>query len=80
MNEPLLKAYEVAERLGMSPRWVLEKWEAFDRGEPDGLPGFRLGPRPPAPVRFRWSEVEAWLRRQRGEAVEVEPARQLRLT
>lgn len=53
MNEPFLTAQEVATRLGMSPRWVLEQWE---KGR---LPGRRLGPRPPARVRFLWSEVEA---------------------
>lgn len=63
MTEPLLKAREVAELLGVSADWVLDKWQA---GE---LPGFRLGDRPPAPVRFRLSEVEAWLEaRRRGPA------------
>jgi hypothetical protein len=38
----------------MSTDWVLDKWEA---GE---LPGFRLG-KVGGPVRFRWSEIEAWL-------------------
>lgn len=81
MSEPLLKAHEVADRLGMSTKWVLEKWEAYARGDPDGLPGFRLGPRAPAPVRFRWSEIEAWLRSRRrrnghdGDLAPVTPIR-----
>ncbi len=66
MTEPLLRAREVAERLGMSSDWVLDRWEA---GE---LPGFRLGSRA---VRFRWSEVEEWLEaRRQGPSVE-RPAR-----
>lgn len=75
MNEPYLTAREIAELLGVTPKWVLEKWEAFDRGDPNGLPGFRLGP-PPAPgrrggpVRFRQSEVEAWLRDQQRDSLQ----------
>ncbi len=57
LDEPLITAREVAERLGMSNAWVLDRWEA---GE---LPGFRLGSRA---VRFRWSELEAWLESRRG--------------
>lgn len=51
----LLTARDVAQRLGMSPAWVLDRWEA---GE---LPGFRIGGRKGGPVRFRWLEVEAVL-------------------
>lgn len=52
MTERLLRAREVAELLGMSTAWVLDKWEAHE------LPGFRLSSRA---VRFRESEVLAWL-------------------
>ena len=55
MIEPLVTAGEVAETLGFSKDWVLDKWEA---GE---LPGFRIGARKGSPVRFRLSEIEAWL-------------------
>ncbi len=55
MREPLLTAREVAELLGLSPATVLDR---FQRGE---LPGFRLGGHVGDPVRFRWSELEAWL-------------------
>jgi excisionase family DNA binding protein len=61
VSERLLRAWEVAERLGMSTAWVLDKWEA---GE---LPGVRLGRRPGAPVRFYWSQIEAWLERNSRE-------------
>ncbi len=57
--ERLLTARELAEVLGLSPDTVLDRWE---RGE---LPGFRLGARAGAPVRFRWSEVDAWLEQGR---------------
>ena len=64
MSEPLLTARELAERLGMSTDWVLDKWEAEE------LPGFRLGGGERGPVRFRWSEVEAVLETwRRGPAV-----------
>src|SRR4051794_40338241 len=51
-RDPLLTAREVAERLGATPRWVLDRWAAGD------LPGFRLTARM---VRFRASEIDAWL-------------------
>ena len=57
--EPLITAREVADRLGMSVDWVLKKWQA---GE---LPGYRLNGRNARPVRFRWSEILAWLDGQR---------------
>jgi excisionase family DNA binding protein len=56
-DDRLLTAREVADYLGMSAGWVLDKWEA---GE---LPGFRLSGRA---VRFRRSEIEAWLKERRG--------------
>jgi excisionase family DNA binding protein len=54
--EPLATAREVAAILGVSPSTVLD-W--FEAGK---LPGFKLGGRA---VRFRPSEIEAWLEAQR---------------
>ena len=53
--ERLLTARELADVLSLSPSTVLDRFEAGT------LPGFRLGGRVGSPVRFRWSEVEAWL-------------------
>lgn len=53
--ERLLTARELAELLGMSADWILDRWQA---GE---LPGFRLGGVKGGPVRFRVSEIEARL-------------------
>jgi excisionase family DNA binding protein len=55
VTERLLTARQLAEILGLSPATVLDRFEAGT------LPGFRLGGRVGSPVRFRWSEVEAWL-------------------
>jgi predicted DNA-binding transcriptional regulator AlpA len=55
----LLTARELAAHLGMSAGWVLDEWEA------GRLPGFKLGDGRAAPVRFRLSEVEAWLEGKR---------------
>jgi excisionase family DNA binding protein len=56
VTERLLTARELGELLGLSTGTVLDR---FERGD---LPGFRLyGGKVGAPVRFRWSEVEAWL-------------------
>ena len=55
MIEPLLTARELAELLGLSPSTVLDWFEA------GRLPGFKLG----RAVRFRESEVEAWLEARR---------------
>ena len=52
MTEPLLTARQVAELLGFKAGTVLDQ---FERGE---LPGFKL---PNGAVRFRASELEAWL-------------------
>ena len=57
-DDRLLTTREVAEYLGVSSESVLRRWRA---GE---LPGFRLAPNL---LRFRASEVEAWLERQRGD-------------
>ena len=67
MIEPLLNAAEVAEVLGVSSASVLDWWQ---QGR---LPGFRLGGstdrrgRPCGPVRFRESEIAAWIEAQRVE-------------
>ena len=64
MPDGLLNARELAKYLGMSPGWVLDEWEA------GRLPGFKLGDGRAAPVRFRPSEVEAWLEtRRRGPEI-----------
>jgi excisionase family DNA binding protein len=55
VSERLLTAREVAELLGLSMETVLKRFEKGD------LPGFRLYGRKGAPVRFRWSELEAAL-------------------
>jgi excisionase family DNA binding protein len=55
VTEPLLTAAAVAERIAFSPATVV------DWAEAGKLPGFRIGGR----LRFRWSEVEAWLEGQR---------------
>lgn len=54
----LLHAWEVAELLGRSPRWVLDEAAA------GRLPSFKVG----HAVRFSADEVDAWLEeRRRGE-------------
>jgi excisionase family DNA binding protein len=70
VTERLLTARELAELLGVSAHTVLDHFE-------DGsLPGFRLFGghdklgRPTGPVRFRESEIAAWIEEQR---VEVKP-------
>ena len=64
MPDGLLTARELGAHLGMSTSWVLDEWEA------GRLPGFKLGDGRASPVRFRLSEVEAWLEeRRRGPAV-----------
>lgn len=56
-GEPLLRAWQVADLLGQTTRWVLDQAAA---GE---LPSFKVG----KSVRFRASEVEVWLdARRRG--------------
>jgi excisionase family DNA binding protein len=60
----LLTARELAAHLGMSAGWVLDEFEA------GRLPGFKLGDSRASPVRFRPSEVEAWLEtRRRGPEI-----------
>jgi Helix-turn-helix domain len=71
--EPLLTAVQVAELLGLTAGTVLDR---FERGD---LPGFRLyGGRVGAPVRFRWSEVEAMLERGRCGPSSIRPAEVVR--
>jgi predicted DNA-binding transcriptional regulator AlpA len=62
LSETLLNARQVAERLGLSPSTVLDRFESGD------LPGFKLYGRRGGPVRFRWSEIEAALERWRSGA------------
>ena len=52
MTDRLLAAREVAERIGLSTETVLRRWRA---GE---IPGFRISSNV---LRFRESEVDAWL-------------------
>ena len=59
MTEKLLTAAEVAELTGLNVPWILRK---FENGQ---VPGFKLGDGRQAPVRFRLSEIEAWLDAQR---------------
>ena len=68
MNESLLTARQLAERLGMSMSWVLDQWEA------GALPGYKLG----RAVRFRGSEVEMWLQSYR-RGPEPPPSQRLAL-
>jgi excisionase family DNA binding protein len=56
LTERLLTAREVGDVLGFSSATIVD-W--FEAGK---LPGFRIGGR----LRFRLSEVEAWLEAQRG--------------
>ena len=55
----LLTAAEAAEFLSVKPGTVLDWFEA------GRIPGFRLTGRVGAPVRFRRSELEAWLEQGR---------------
>lgn len=67
-DDRLLTARELADYLGLSNATVLD-W--FEAGK---LPGFRLGAKVGAPVRFRRSEVEAWLEEGRcGPALDRRP-------
>jgi excisionase family DNA binding protein len=56
VTDRLLTTREVAAFLGVSPETVLRRWRA---GE---LPGYRLASNV---LRFRESEIEAWLEDQR---------------
>ena len=64
MSEPLLTARQVAELLGFAPATIVDWYEAGK------LPGFKVGGR----LRFRESEVLAWLETKRaGAGGEVAP-------
>jgi excisionase family DNA binding protein len=58
VSERLLTTREVAAFLGVSPETVLRRWR---RGE---IPGYRLASNV---LRFRESELEAWLEGTRSE-------------
>jgi hypothetical protein len=59
--ERWLKAYEVAERVGRTPRWVMDQAKLHARtGGQEGIPGIRVG----KSWVFDWDEVERVLRRQ----------------
>ena len=55
--ERLLSSRELADLLGLTNRQVIRLWSEA------GLPGYRLGER--GIVRYRASEVEAWLQERR---------------
>jgi excisionase family DNA binding protein len=55
VTEPLLNARELGELLGLSTATILD-WHEANR-----IPSLKLGPGVGGPVRFRASEVEAWL-------------------
>lgn len=64
--ERVMTAREVYEAFGFnSPAWVLRNARPILNGRPvaDPIPSFRLSGTF-GPVRFRESEVEAWLRRR----------------
>jgi len=58
-REPLIDADEAAELLGVSRWWV---YEAVKAGS---IPFYRLGTGPRGVLRFRRSELEAWLAARR---------------
>jgi predicted DNA-binding transcriptional regulator AlpA len=63
-SDPLLTARDVAGLLGLSIASVLRRWRA---GE---LPGFRLSSNV---LRFRRSDIDAWLNAHRVEAAGAAP-------
>ena len=65
VSERLLTTREVAEFLSLSPETILRRWRA---GE---IPGYRLASNV---LRFRESELEAWLQAQRSERALVSVA------
>jgi excisionase family DNA binding protein len=69
VTEPLITAREAATILSVAPGTVLDWWEA------GRLPGFRLGGHKGGPVRFRPSELEAWLEQCRRGPLAHEDAR-----
>jgi excisionase family DNA binding protein len=69
MSEALLTTREVAEILGLSSEAVLRHWRA---GE---LPGFRLSTKV---LRFRESEVLAWLESRRHGRLSIDVTQAVR--
>jgi excisionase family DNA binding protein len=59
VSDRFLTARELADQLGFAPGTIVDWYEARK------IPGFRVGGR----LRFRSSEVEAWLEEHRGGAV-----------
>jgi excisionase family DNA binding protein len=55
VTEPLLKARDVADLLGLEVATVVDHAQRGD------LPGFRLYGRKGGPLRFRRDEIEQWL-------------------
>ena len=53
MSDRLLNARELAERWGVSPDTILDRYERGD------LPGFNIFGKKGGPVRFRLSEIRA---------------------
>ncbi len=64
MNEQLLTARQLADVLGFSPGTIV------DWAEAGKVPSFKIGGR----LRFRVTEVETWLERQRTSAGGEAPA------
>jgi len=62
---PLMTAREVAARLGLSTRWVYEQSLAYERGDPLGLPAYRLGNGKRRSVRFARRDIDEWLQQRR---------------
>lgn len=60
-----MRGWEVAELLDVSLDFVRRRYRAYEKGDPNGLPGHRLGG-PRSVVRFRKSEIEAWVDRNNG--------------
>jgi len=65
--EQLLTVRDVAEWLAVSTRTVQRRWGDFDHGDPEGLPGLRVGSGRGG-VRFRRADVAAWLVRQQRQS------------
>ena len=57
MEERLLKIEEIADRLNVTTETI----NNYRRRRINPIPFFKLG----GAIRFRWSEVEEWLERQR---------------
>lgn len=64
-REPLAKPAEVARHLGVKER-TLTNWRYRNQG-PKWI---KRGTARQAPVRYRWSDVEAWLEQQSNEAAD----------